>query len=216
MRKGFTKGLIKFHPKPSVRLEASMLEFFRELGIPEEEWADPGLDIANTPRRMAKMLRDEILVSYKPGSLEELKRRFTCFESDGNDGMVFEGPINFHSTCAHHLLPFSGHAYVAYIPDKKLVGASKLPRVVEHYARMLQIQERLGRQVAEFISNEAGARLVIVLMSAVHLCMRCRGVKQQNTKMVTTAIRPQPDGTTGSEWRGVLDEFYHQLQFSKA
>jgi GTP cyclohydrolase I len=192
-----------------------MLEFFRELGIPDSEWEDKGLDIKKTPHRMAKMLRDEILVSYKPGSLEELRRRFTCFDSDGEDGMVFEGPIDFHSTCAHHLLPFSGQAYVAYIPDRKLVGASKLPRVVEHFARMLQIQERLGRQVAEFIHEEAEARLVIVLMSAIHLCMRCRGVKQQNTKMITTAVRPQPTGEADAEWRGVLQEFYYQLQFSK-
>ena len=157
------------------------------------------------------MLLEELLASYAPGALDALKARFTCFPSDGEDSMVFEGPIDFHSTCAHHLLPFSGQAYIAYIPGSKLVGASKLPRVVEHFARMLQIQERLARQTAEFIHEEADAKVVIVLMSAAHLCMRCRGVKQQNTKMVTTAVRPQPSGEENAAWRGVLNEFYSQL-----
>jgi len=216
MRKGFPKGL-KLRVQPVHRLEDGLLEFFKDLGIPQSEWDDPALDIANTPRRITKMLRNELLVSYQPGALADLKSRFTKFPSDGRDAMVLEGPIDFHSTCAHHLLPFSGEAYVGYIPGASLVGASKLPRVVEHYARMLQIQERLARQTASFIHGEAGARLVIVLMSASHLCMRCRGVRQQRTRMVTTAIEPNPGTWTSEEeirYRGVLNEFYAQLSFT--
>lgn len=206
IRKGFP---VRVTPKQGRGID----EFFRELEIPPEEWSDPGLDLANTPRRISKMLKEELLSSYKPGALEALKAKFTRFASDGQDAMVFEGPISFHSTCAHHLLPFSGEAYVAYIPDRCLIGASKIPRVVEHFARMLQLQERLARQTADFIWNEASPRLVIVLLSAAHLCMRCRGVKQQNTKMVTTAIRPQPSFPDDNELRPVLDEFYAQLAF---
>lgn len=211
-RNGFPKGLTV---RPTPRLEPAMLEFFKELGIPASEWSDPGLDLANTPRRIAKMLRDEVLVSYKPGTLSHLRSSFTCFPSDGQNGMVLEGPIDFHSTCAHHLLPFSGEAFVAYIPGPKLVGASKLPRVVEHFARMLQLQERLGRQVADFIYETAQARVVIVLMHAAHLCMRCRGVKQQNTKMLTCTIRPQPGDVHDELIRPVLDEFYRQVAILK-
>lgn len=192
------------------RMEAAMLDFFRELGIPAAEWSDPSLDLENTPSRISKMLKHELLASYKPGALADLQRRFTCFPSDGEDAMVFEGPIDFHSTCAHHCLPFSGQAYVAYIPGDLLVGASKIPRVVEYYARMLQIQERLARQTADFIWSTANAKIVIVLMTASHLCMRCRGVKQQNTSMITTAVRPQPGGNDPG-LRFVLDEFYAQL-----
>lgn len=215
-RLGFKKGHTLVSAPPGV--EKGLLEFFKEMGIPQSEWDNQALDITNTPRRITKMLREEILASYKPGALAALKAKFTCFPSDGMDAMVFEGPIDFHSTCAHHLLPFSGEAYISYIPGAKLIGASKPARVVEHYARMLQIQERLGRQVAEFLHNHAEAKLVIVLMSASHLCMRCRGVKQQRTKMITTAIVPHPATWAPAEeahLRGVLNEFYSQLALIK-
>lgn len=204
---------LKFFPKPEP--VTAMLAFFQELGIPEEEWANGALDIANTPRRIAKMLKEELLSSYHPRAFEELCQHFTCFPSDGQDAMVVIGPIDFHSLCAHHLLPFSGEAYVGYIPNELIVGASKLPRVVNHYSHMLQIQERMGRQIADFLYDKAEARQVIVLLKAAHQCMQCRGVKQQRAEMVTTAVRPQPGGEDDAQLRGVLNEFYSQLQLMK-
>lgn len=198
-------------PKKHDRLELALQAAFNELGIPEGEWDDPGLDVSNTPARMAKMYREELLSSYKPGAHDELVRRFTTFDSDGQDAMVMEGPINFHSQCAHHMLPFSGDAFIGYVPETKLVGASKLARCVEHYSHMLQIQERMARQVADFILKHAEARVCLVLISAQHLCMKCRGVKQQNPRLITTAVRPN----SALEDRGIIDEFYRQITIAK-
>jgi GTP cyclohydrolase I len=198
------------YPKP--RAESAMRSFFSELRIPKGEWADPSLDIENTPRRIAKMLKDEMLSSYHPGAYADLCRRFTCFPSDGNDAMVLMAGIDFTSMCSHHMLPFSGVAHVAYIPGNVVVGASKIPRVVTHYSHMLQIQERMSRQIADFIYRKAQARVVVVLLSASHNCIRCRGIKQQNVQMVTTAIRPAPGGPNDPLLRGILDEFYSQIQ----
>jgi GTP cyclohydrolase I len=183
---------------------------FRELGVPQQEWEDRGLDIHNTPARVAKMLREELLASYKPGAYEDLCRRFTCFASDGMDSLVVEGPIDFHSMCAHHMLTFSGEAYVGYLPGPLLVGASKLVRAVDYYARMLQIQERMGRQIADFVMTQAQAKASIVLLKANHLCMRCRGVKQSRTSMLTTAIRPEP-AQFGLD-SGLIQEFYQAVE----
>jgi GTP cyclohydrolase I len=200
--KGLPKG-VKISAKPA--LELAFRRLFRELGVPEQEWEDRGLDIRNTPGRVARMYRDELLSSYRPGAHEDLIRKFTCFDEKGDDAMVVEGPISFHSLCAHHCLPFSGEAYVGYIPDQKIVGASKLARVVTHYSHMLQIQERMGRQVAEFILEHAQPKAVLVTITAAHYCMRCRGVKQENTRLVTTTIRPLPVAT---ERRDIVEEFY--------
>jgi GTP cyclohydrolase I len=187
-------------------LERAMTDFFKELRIPKDEWTDPGLDVAKTPGRISKMLRDELLSSYKPGAYEALCRRFTCFPSDGRDAMVVLGPIDFTSLCGHHLLP--GQAFVGYVPGQCVIGASKVPRVVEHYSHMLQIQERMARQVSEFIYTKAEAKLVISLFRAKHECIGCRGVRQRNTLMTTTAIEPL-DGL--EENRGILNEFYSQV-----
>ena len=184
--------------------------------VPVDDWADKSLDLEDTPRRIAKMMKEELLAGYKPGALDALKAHFTCFPSDGRDAMVLETGIEFTSLCGHHGLPFTGTAHVAYIPGPFLIGASKIPRVLEHYSKMLQIQERLTRQVADFLFEHAEAMTVIVLLEAQHACMACRGVKQPSVKMVTTAIRPQPSaGKDLGDLRGVLDEFYAQIQFMR-
>jgi GTP cyclohydrolase I len=187
------------------------LSFFKGLNIPQQEFADGALDLKSTPKRIVKMYREELLAGYIDGAEQALIDSFTCFPSDGNDAMVFIGPIDYTSLCAHHLLPFTGAAYVAYIPEEKVVGASKIPRVVTHYSRMLQIQERLTRQVVDFVMEHASPRLVVALFEGAHQCMRCRGVKQANTQMITTAIRPDHGRTLPK----AIDEFYQQLQFAK-
>jgi len=190
-------------------LEAAVRSMLGTIDVSEEDRNNPSLDLANSPRRIAKMLRHELLAGYKPGADEALKKSFTLFESDGSDAMVSQGPVEFHSMCSHHWLPFSGTAFVGYLPDKYLVGASKFSRVLTHYSRMFQIQERLGRQVADFIYEHAKPRIVIVALRAGHYCMKCRGVMQPNSEMVTTAIRPYD---FSEKYRGVVDEFYFQLK----
>ena len=105
------------------------------------------------------------------------------------DEMVVVKDIEFHSLCEHHMLPFSGKAHVAYIPKGKVVGLSKIPRIVEMFARRLQVQERMTVQIAEFIEEVLEPQGVAVVVEGTHMCMVMRGVKKANASMTTSAMR---------------------------
>jgi GTP cyclohydrolase IA len=138
--------------------------------------------LRDTPARVAKAWR-EMTAGYDMDPAEILARTF----DESSDEMIVLRGISFHSTCEHHLLPFMGTATVGYLPGK-VVGISKLARLVECFARRLQIQERMTRQIAEAIETHLGARGVGVIVRAHHFCMGCRGVRQQETEMVTSAM----------------------------
>jgi GTP cyclohydrolase I len=108
---------------------------------------------------------------------------------EAHESMVMVRDIEVYSLCEHHLLPFFGRAHVAYIPDGKIVGLSKLPRLVDVFARRLQVQERLTEQIADAIEEVLAPRGVGVVVEAVHLCMMMRGVEKQNSKTITSALR---------------------------
>lgn len=108
--------------------------------------------------------------------------------TDKYDEMVIVKDIPFYSLCEHHLLPFYGDAHVAYIPDKKLVGISKIARMVELFARRLQVQERMTQQIAEAIQSVLKPKGVAVVVNAQHLCMQMRGVQKHNASIVTSAM----------------------------
>lgn len=108
--------------------------------------------------------------------------------TDKYDEMVIVKDIPFYSLCEHHLLPFYGHAHVAYLPDKRLVGISKIPRMVEIYARRLQVQERMTQQIAEALESVLKPRGVAVVVNAQHLCMQMRGVQKHDSNIVTSAM----------------------------
>ena len=110
------------------------------------------------------------------------------FEEE-HEGMVMVRDIELYSMCEHHMLPFFGRAHIAYIPDGRVVGLSKLPRIVEMFSRRLQVQERLTEQVAEAIQNVLKPRGVGVVIEAMHLCMMMRGVEKQNSRTITSALR---------------------------
>jgi GTP cyclohydrolase I len=110
------------------------------------------------------------------------------FEADYDDIVVVRD-IDFFSLCEHHLLPFYGRAHVAYIPDEKVVGLSKVPRTVEMFARRLQVQERMTEQIAEFLETTLQPKGVAVVVEAAHMCARMRGIKKNGTYMVTRAMR---------------------------
>ncbi|MEO8090846.1 MAG: GTP cyclohydrolase I FolE [Gemmatimonadales bacterium] len=110
---------------------------------------------------------------------------------ESHENMVLVRDIELYSLCEHHLLPFFGKAHIAYIPDGKIIGLSKLPRIVEVFARRLQVQERLTEQIARAIEDALRPRGVGVVIEAVHLCMMMRGVEKQNSSTITSALRGQ-------------------------
>ena len=154
-------------------------ELLRELGEdPERE----GLE--RTPERVEKALR-YLTSGYAKDPREVLNDALFVEEYDE---MVIVKDIDFASVCEHHILPFIGKCHVAYMPDKKIVGLSKIPRLVEMFCRRLQVQERLTTQIATTINDVLQPRGVAVVMEALHLCMVMRGVEKQNSKAITSAM----------------------------
>lgn len=142
---------------------------------------DDGL--LDTPGRVARALR-EMTSGYDDDPEEILGTRFKA----DYDELVIVDDISFVSMCEHHLLPFVGTAAVAYLPGESVVGLSKIPRLVECFARRLQIQERLTQQIAQAMMEHVDPRGVAVVMKATHSCMSCRGVRQANSMMITSAL----------------------------
>jgi len=138
-------------------------------------------DLRETPGRVAKMY-DEIFSGYKMEPSKILK----VFDSDGYDEMIFVKNIEYFSTCEHHLSPFFGVANIAYIPNKKITGLSKLPRLVDVFARRLQNQERLTVQIAESLFQNLNPIGVAIQISGRHLCMCSRGVAKTHSETITT------------------------------
>ena len=119
-----------------------------------------------------------------------------------HESMVMVRDIELYSMCEHHMLPFFGKAHIAYIPDRKIVGLSKLPRIVDVFARRLQLQERLTEEIAQAIDEVLAPKGVGVVIEAMHLCMMMRGVEKQNSKTITSALRGsfRDDAKTRSEF----------------
>jgi GTP cyclohydrolase I len=143
--------------------------------------------LRDTPDRMIKSW-NRIFGGY----LENSEKIFTTFEEDDvipHNQIILLKDIEFYSTCEHHFLPFVGKAHVAYIPNKKVVGISKLARIVEVFSRRLQIQERIGNQVTKSIMDNLGAKGAACIIESKHFCMTCRGVEKQNSVMVTSSLR---------------------------
>lgn len=140
--------------------------------------------LIETPDRIARMY-EEIFAGMEQDAKEHLSKTFHVDNSE----MVVEKDITFFSTCEHHFMPFYGKAHVAYIPDGKVVGISKLARTVEVYARRPQIQEQLTSQVADALMEHLNPKGVIVMMEAEHMCMSMRGIKKVGSKTVTYAAR---------------------------
>jgi GTP cyclohydrolase I len=147
---------------------------------------DPGREgLLNTPERVERSL-GWLTRGYGMSVREAVG---DALFHEGHDNMVVVRDIDVYSLCEHHLLPFFGRIHIGYIPDGRIVGLSKLPRVVEVFARRLQVQERLTQQVAEGLEEVLRPRGVAVVMEASHLCMMMRGVQKQSSLTVTSAMR---------------------------
>lgn len=157
--------------------------------------------LRETPGRVARMY-EEIFAGIGKTPEEYLEKTFSAEGS----GMVIEKDIVFYSTCEHHLLPFYGKAHIAYLPDGKVVGLSKLARAVEVYARRPQLQERLTVQIADALMEYLQPKGVIVMVEAEHMCMTMRGVKKPGTQTMTLVSR----GVFAEE-KSLQEEFFRMM-----
>jgi GTP cyclohydrolase I len=161
-------------------LETAVKEILFHIGEdPERE----GLE--RTPNRVARMY-DELTAGYHTDPIKLING--AVFDVD-YDEMVVVKDIEFYSLCEHHMLPFFGRAHVAYIPDGKVIGLSKIPRIVEMFARRLQVQERMTTQIADFIQEVLHPQGVAVVVEGAHMCSMMRGVKKANASMTTSTMR---------------------------
>ena len=161
------------------QMEPLVSSFFRLIG---EDGSREGL--IETPARV-RLAAEEIFSGYR----QDPKKILKTFTEDVCREMVILKNCEFYSTCEHHLFPFFGHVSVAYLPNRRIVGISKLARLVDCFARRLQIQERMTAQIADAIMDVLDARGVYVMCEATHFCMTSRGIRKQNASMVTSAIR---------------------------
>lgn len=141
--------------------------------------------LLKTPKRVIDSW-EEVFSGYSKQASDVLS---ADFNAEGYDGIVLLKDIEFHSTCEHHLQPFKGKAHVAYIPVGRIVGISKLARILDLHAKRLQNQERITKSVADDLERELNPLGAAVILEAAHGCMQCRGVMKQNSLMVTSAMR---------------------------
>jgi GTP cyclohydrolase IA len=187
--------------RPMVDTRASLTDAVRTLLA--EIGEDPAREgLAGTPERVRRMY-DELTAGYHvdPDAL----LNGACFNVD-YDEMVVVRDIEFFSLCEHHLLPFIGRAHVGYLPRGRVVGLSKIPRIVDMYAKRLQIQERLTVQVADFLMERLEPKGVACVVEATHLCTMMRGVKKQEATMVTSSMTGtfRRDARTRAEFMGLI------------
>jgi GTP cyclohydrolase I len=164
---------------------------------------DPSREgLERTPARVARMY-EELTAGYHVDPVRLINDAIFDVEYDQ---MVVVKDIDFYSLCEHHLLPFLGQAHVAYIPSGKVIGLSKIPRIVEMFARRLQVQERMTQQIAEFLDETLHPLGVAVVAEGLHMCAAMRGVKKANARMTTSAMLGR-----FKEHRSTRDEFFEHI-----
>ncbi len=188
---------VEYHPVDLPRIEAAVREILEAVG---EDLTRPGL--AETPARVARMYA-EMFSGMRIDPRTYLRRTFP----QKYDEMVLVKDITFESMCEHHLLPFMGKAHIAYLPNGKVVGLSKIPRTVEAFARRPQIQEQMTEQLADLLMEELGARGVAVVLEATHTCMAIRGVRKTGSITTTSAMRGafRDNSTTRTELLALIN-----------
>lgn len=164
-----------------IRAEEIYGDFLTELGLDWKE--DPNMK--DTPHRVAKMFINELFIGTHTDP-----PKITVFPNEKHyDEIIISGPISVKSMCAHHFMPFSGEAWIGYMPNDKIIGLSKFSRVVEWFARRPQIQEDLTSQVADYIEKLIQPKGIIVFIKSKHYCVVHRGVNEADSKMITSVAR---------------------------
>jgi len=195
--KNLTKA-VKLSDKQDTKFEDAVKTMMFHVG------EDPSREgLLKTPQRVKKAY-EFIFGGYKEDPREILK---SALFTSSNDEMVLLKDIEFYSTCEHHLLPIIGRVHVAYIPDGKVVGLSKIPRVVNVFARRMQIQEQLTEQIADAIMDTIAPKGVAVVVQARHMCMEMRGVEKINSTTTSSALRGlfKKDEKTRSEFFSLIN-----------
>lgn len=206
LKKGTTPKKSSKKPRSSKATDADeMIDFIKPrmaeiLGALQENPKREGL--LDTPKRYAKSMY--FLTSGYRTSVQEVVGT-ALFKAESSE-MVIVKDIELYSLCEHHMLPFFGKAHVAYIPDKKIIGLSKVARLVDVFARRLQVQERMTAQIADALMEALNPLGVAVVIEASHLCMMMRGVEKQNSKTITSSMRGEfySDPTTRKEFLNLL------------
>ncbi len=178
-------------------VEKLIEDFLKELG------EDPGREgLLNTPARVAEAF-DFLTSGYKKNIKEIMN---DALFNEKYDEMVLVKNIDFYSLCEHHMLPFYGKVHVAYIPNGKIIGLSKIPRLVEIFARRLQVQERMTQQIADTLEEYLQPKGVAVVVEAFHMCMMMRGVEKQNSSATTSAVHGdfKEDARTRTEFLDLI------------
>jgi GTP cyclohydrolase I len=189
--------LLEGEIKPAESIQQAVHQILLEIG------EDPSRDgLLKTPERVARMYR-EITSGYQTDPDQLING--ALFDVEYGD-MVLVRDIEFYSLCEHHLLPFFGKAHVAYIPDKKVIGLSKIPRIVEMFARRLQVQERMTTQIADLLEEKLQPQGIAVIVEGAHMCAMMRGVKKAEAMMTTSTMR----GVFKTD-KELRREFYAQL-----
>ncbi|HEY5442635.1 MAG TPA: GTP cyclohydrolase I FolE [Candidatus Saccharimonadales bacterium] len=159
---------------------------------------DPGREgLHDTPARYQRFIKE---------FFEDRPFELTVFKNEGYDEMVVQTNIAFYSLCEHHLLPFFGYGAIAYVPDQKIVGLSKLARTLDHFSRRLQTQERITTQVAEFLAEKLQPKGIGVVLTARHLCMEMRGIEKPGTQTTTSCLKGsfKANASTRSEFLQII------------
>lgn len=183
-------------PNDYCRVEDAVVSLLKAVG---EDPLREGL--RDTPARVARMY-DELLSGYG----QDPEKMMTTFVDDTCDEMVVLTDIPFSSLCEHHLLPFSGTATVAYLPDKRIIGLSKLARVVDVFAKRLQVQERMTVQITDALMRHLQPKGAACVLRSVHSCMTLRGVQKQGAAMITSSLQGafKSDATTRAEFMNLI------------
>lgn len=173
----------------------------------------PSDSTEGTPKRIAKMYLNELFSSLKPNAIDELNAKMKLFDNEGAmEDLIVIKDIPFYSTCEHHFMPFFGKVAIGYVPGDKILGLSKFPRIVKHFSKLPQLQERLTSDIAKYILDITGCKLVMVkIYDTTHTCCTARGVESEGSTNTFTMYKNDDPVKLDTIWR-LRNEFNSEVK----